>query len=146
MRNFLRIISLLIMIMLIIPVSLPIISNAYEIETQAVDDEEGTLSASVKRDEINRDQINIVATDTTYNIEKIKYVHKRIEKEDISYFEEDNEDVYELTFSPAKNVETSFMMDGYWTYTVYVKNSHGDAFLSRITIHDPEDLPDLTLI
>ena len=146
MRNILRIISLLIMIMLIIPVSLPIISNAYEIETQAVDDEEGTLSASVKRDEINREQINIVATDTTYNIEKIKYVHKRIEKEDISYFEEDNEDVYELTFSPAKNVETSFMMDGYGTYTVYVKNSHGDAFLSRITIHDPEDLPDLTLI
>ena len=146
MKSILKIISILVIIMLIIPISLPIVSNAYEIEAQEVDGEEGTLTVSVKRDEINREQINIIATDTTYNIEEIKYVHKRIEKEDISYFEEDNEDVYELAISPSKNIETSFMMDGYGTYTVYVKNSYGNRYLSRITIHDPEDLPDLTLI
>lgn len=146
MKSILKIISILVIIMLIIPISLPIVSNAYEIEAQEVDAGEGTLTVSVKRDEINREQINIIATDTTYNIEEIKYVHKRIEKEDISYFEEDNEDVYELAISPSKNIETSFMMDGYGTYTVYVKNSYGNRYLSRITIHDPEDLPDLTLI
>ncbi len=135
MKNKLKILPILIIMTIILQFLLPLISNGAEV----------TLNVVLKRDEINPNQVNITATDTQYNIEELKYVHKRIEKSEISYFEEDNEDVYTLVISPSKNVEASFMLDGYGTYTVYAKNSHGDRFLSRITISDPGDLPDLTL-
>lgn len=135
MKSKLKILSILIIITIILQFLSPLVSNGAE----------GTLNVVLKRDEINSNQVNITATDTQYNIEELKYVHKRIEKSEISYFEEDNDDVYTLMISPSKNVEASFMLDGYGTYTVYAKNSHGDRFLSRITINDPGDLPDLTL-
>ena len=36
-------------------------------------------------------------------------------------------------------------MDGYGSYTVYVKNEKGDRYLSRMTIKDPTEMPDITL-
>lgn len=135
MKSKLRILPILIIMTIILQFLLPLVSNGAEV----------TLNVVLKRDEINPNQVNITATDTQYNIEELKYVHKRIEKSEINYFEEDNDDVYTLMISPSKNVEASFMLDGYGTYTVYARNSHGDRFLSRITINDPGDLPDLTL-
>ena len=143
MKNKLKLLPILIITALILQLLAPIVSKAYDIETQV---EEGTLKVTLKRDESNSNQVNITATDTQYNIVDLKYVHKRIEESEISYFEEDNDDVYTLEISPSQNVEASFMLEGYGTYTVYARNSHGDRFLSRITVHDPGDLPDLTLI
>lgn len=145
MKSRLKILPILIIMALVLQFLLPIVSSAADIETP-VDDEEGTLNVSLKRDEVNSNQINITATDSEYNIEELKYVHKRIELSEISYFEENNADVHEIDIIPSQNVTTSFMMDGYGTYTVYAKNSHDDRYLSRITIHDPGELPDLTLI
>ena len=143
MKSKLKILSITLIMVLILQVFLPVVSNAAEIETQ---EDEGTLSVSLKRDEINQNQVNIIATDSQYNILELKYVYKSIDVSNIDYFEEDNDDVYNLKISPSQNVEASFMLEGYGTYTVYAKNSRGDRFLARITIHDPGAAPDLTLI
>ena len=142
MKRKLKMLSILLIIMLIIPFYMPIISNAAEIDSQA---EEGTMMVTLKRDEINSNQINILATDTTYNIEELKYVHKDISLEEISYFEENNSDVYTFSIVPSQSVNANFMLDGYGTYTVYAKNSNGDRFLSRLTVHNPAEAPDLTV-
>lgn len=145
MKSRLKTLPILIIMVLILQFLLPIVSSAADIETLANEDE-GTLSVKLKRDEVNSNQVNITATDTQYNIVDLKYVHKRIELSEISYFEEDNSDVYTLSITPSQNVTSSFMIDGYGAYTVYAKNSHGDRYLARITINDPAQLPDLTLI
>ena len=142
MKNRLKLLSLLTIMALVLQLLLPVVSSAADLEAS----EEGTLKVTAKRDEINPNQVNIIATDTQYNIEDLKYVHKRIEKSEISYFEEDNDDVYTIEISPSQNVEASFMLDGYGTYTIYARNSHGDRYLFRITVHDPGEAPDLTLI
>ena len=136
MKNRLKLLPILIIMVIVLQLLFPVVSSATE---------EGTLNVTLKRDEIETNKVNITATDTQYNIVDLKYVHKRIEKENIDYFEEDNDDVYTLMISPAQSVEASFYLDGYGTYTVYAKNSHGDRYLSRITIHDPGEAPDLTL-
>ncbi len=143
MKSRLKILPILIIVMLILQFLLPIVSNADDIELQEA---EKTLKVELKRDESNSNQVNITATDTKYNIEELKYVHKRIELSEISYFEENNSDVKTIEITPSQNIKASFMMDGYGTYTVYAKNAHGDRFLARITIHDPGEVPDLTLI
>ena len=148
MKSRLKILPILIIMVLILQFLLPIVSSAADIETLVAraDEKEGTLSVRLKRDEVNSNQVNITATDSQYNIEELKYVHKHIELSEISYFEENNSDVCTLSITPSPNVTASFMMDGYGTYTVYAKNSHGDRYLARITIRDPGQLPDLTLI
>lgn len=143
MKNRLKLLPVLIIMALILQLVLPVVSSAADLEAT---EDIGTLRVTAKRDEINPNQVNITATDTQYNIEDLKYVHKRIEASEISYFEEDNDDVYTIEISPSQNVEASFMLEGYGTYTIYARNSHGDRYLFRITIHDPGQAPDLTLI
>ena len=142
MKNRLKLLPLIIIITLLLQLLLPVVSSAADLEAS----EEGTLKVTAKRDEINPNQVNITATDTQYNIVDLKYVHKRIEKSEISYFEEDNEDVYIIEIAPSQNVKASFMLEGYGTYTIYARNSHGDRYLFRITVRDPGEVPDLTLI
>ena len=127
-----KILSILITMMFVIQAFLPIISNAVE----------GTMNVDLTRE---GNVINITATDTEYNIVDLKYVHRDINSDNISYFEEDNSDVYTFAISESQRVEASFEMDGYGTYTVYARNSYGNRFLSKITIHDPGEAPDLTL-
>ena len=103
------------------------------------------MNVTFKRDEINSEQINILVTDTTYNIEELKYVYKDISLEEINYFEETNDDVYTFSITPSQSVEANFMLEGYGTYTIYVKNSNGDRLLSKLNVHDPADAPDLTI-
>ena len=127
-----KILSILITMIFVIQAFLPIISNAVE----------GTMNVDLTRE---GNVINITATDTEYNIVDLKYVHRDISSDNISYFEEDNSDVYTFAISESQRVEASFEMDGYGTYTVYARNSYGNRFLSKITIHDPGEAPDLTL-
>lgn len=116
---------------------------AYQVEKLAND--EISLDVTLKRDTVQSDTINITATDSKYNITELKYVNKRIETSNISYFEQNNEDVITFSIQPARTITRSFKMTNYGTYTVYAKNENGDRFLSRITIHDPGDAPDLTV-
>ena len=55
---------------------LPITSNAYQLEQQAKS--ETTMDVTLQRDETDRNKINVIATDTTYNITELKYVNKYI--------------------------------------------------------------------
>ena len=118
MNNRLKLLPLLIIMALILQLLLPVVSSAAELEAA---EDEGTLKVTAKRDEINPNQVNIIATDTQYNIVDLKYVHKRIEQSEINYFEEDNDDVYTIEISPSQNIEASFMLDGYGTYTIYAQ-------------------------
>ena len=106
-------------------------------------DDEITLSIDLENDKTNK-KINITVTDTTYNVTDLKYVHKSITKDEVSYFEEDNEDVYSIEITPGKEITESFSYTEYGTYTVYAKNSNGYKFLSRITLTDPDALPQIT--
>lgn len=138
------ILSIFIILTLAMQFILPITANAYEL--QKVTREESTIDVNLKRDESNSNIVNITATDTTYDIIELKYVHKYIEISNIEYFEQNNSDVHTFEITPSRNIQESFELEGYGSYTVYAKNSRGDRFLSRITINDPEDAPDITLI
>ena len=108
-------------------------------------DKEISLKVTLNRNETNKNQIDILATDSKYNITELKYVHKYITLEEIAYFEGNNSDVISFSITPSQKVEESFLLDGYGPYTVYAKNEHGDRFLNRITIQNPTDLPQITL-
>ena len=122
---------------------LPITSNAYQLEKQA--NSETTMDVTLQRDKTDSNKINVIATDTTYNITELKYVNKYIEKENVDYFEQNNEDVKEFNITPTQRIETSFELEGYGSYTVYAKNEIGARFLSRITINDPNNAPNISL-
>ena len=122
---------------------LPITSNAYQLEQQA--NSETTMDVTLQRDETDSNKINVIATDTTYNITELKYVNKYIEKENVDYFEQNNEDVKEFNITPSQRIETNFELEGYGSYTVYAKNEIGARFLSRITINDPNNAPNISL-
>ena len=100
---------------------------------------------TLQRDKTDSNKINVIATDTTYNITELKYVNKYIEKENVDYFEQNNEDVKEFNITPSQRIETSFELEGYGSYTVYAKNEIGARFLSRITINDPNNAPNISL-
>lgn len=138
------ILSIFTILTLVMQFIIPIKTNAYEL--QKVTREESTIDVNLKRDESNSNIVNITATDTTYDITELKYVHKYIEISNIEYFEQNNSDVHTFEITPSRNIQESFELEGYGSYTVYAKNSRGDRFLSRITINDPEDAPDITLI
>lgn len=138
------ILSIFIILTLAMQFILPITANAYEL--QKVTREESTIDVNLKRNESNSNIVNITATDTTYDIIELKYVHKYIEISNIEYFEQNNSDVHTFEIIPSRSIQESFELEGYGSYTVYAKNSRGDRFLSRITINDPEDAPDITLI
>lgn len=137
MKKTSKMLAIVVIIMMILQLSLPITVNAAN---------ETTINVNLKRDDEDSNQINITATDTSYNIVDLKYVHKDISVDNISYFEENNNDVYTFSITPSQNVKASFELDGYGIYTVYAKNSHGDRYLSKLTVYDPGKVPDLTLI
>ena len=141
-------ISIILIMILVLQMILPLYANALEIDNDKetlVGAEETSINVSLKRDSVDKNKINITATDSAYNITDLKYVHKYIKIEEIEYFEADNEDVHTISITPAQKIEQSFEMDGYGSYTVYVKNEKGDRYLSRMTIKDPTEMPDITL-
>ena len=135
--------TILCILIFTIQMILPITSNAYQLEQQA--NSETTMDVTLQRDETDSNKINVIATDTTYNITELKYVNKYIEKENVDYFEQNNEDVKEFNITPSQRIETSFELEGYGSYTVYAKNEIGARFLSRITINDPNNAPNISL-
>ena len=144
MKNHIkRMIILLIVMVIVLPISLPIISKA--VNFQSASNAEISLDVKLKRDEENPNIVHITATDTTYKITDLKYVHQYIETSNIDYFEEDHEDIYTFSITPAQTIEETFELDGFGSYTVYAKNERGDRFLARITINDPNDMPQITL-
>ena len=146
MKIHVRLMIIVIMVLMILmQLCIPTISEAYELTSQ-IKTTNTTMSIKLKRDETNSNKINVTATDTTYNITDLKYVHKYIEVENIDYFEENNSDVKTFNITPSKNIQTSFELEGYGSYTVYGRNTNGDRYLSRITLKDPAEMPDLTLI
>ena len=141
-------ISIILIMILVLQMILPLYANALEIDNDKetlVGAGETSINVSLKRDSVDKNKINITATDSAYNITDLKYVHKYIKIEEIEYFEADNEDVHTISITPAQKIEQSFEMDGYGSYTVYVKNEKGDRYLSRMTIKDPTEMPDITL-
>ena len=141
-------ISIILIMILVLQMILPLYANALEIDNDKetlVGAGETSINVSLKRDSVDKNKINITATDSAYNITDLKYVHKYIKIEEIEYFEADNEDVHTISITPAQKIEQSFEIDGYGSYTVYVKNEKGDRYLSRMTIKDPAEMPDITL-
>ena len=141
-------ISIILIMILVLQMILPLCTNALEIDNDKetlVGAGETSINVSLKRGSVDKNKINITATDSAYNITDLKYVHKYIKIEEIEYFEADNEDVHTISITPAQKIEQSFEMDGYGSYTVYVKNEKGDRYLSRMTIKDPAEMPDITL-
>ena len=133
---------------LVLQMILPLYTNALEIDNDKetlVGAGETSINVILKRDSVDKNKINITAIDSAYKITELKYVHKYIKIEEIEYFEADNEDVHTISITPAQKIEQSFEMDGYGSYTVYVKNEKGDRYLSRMTIKDPAEKPDITL-
>ena len=141
-------ISITLIMILVLQMILPLCTNALEIDNDKetlVGAGENSINVSLKRDSVDKNKINITAIDSAYKITELKYVHKYIKIEEIEYFEADNEDVHTISITPAQKIEQSFEMDGYGSYTVYVKNEKGDRYLSRMTIKDPAKMPDITL-
>lgn len=142
-NNIKKNISIFVILIMLIQVLIPIVSQATDVS--GVSEGDITLNVELKRDETNPNQINITATDSEYNITALKYVHKYIETSNASYFEEDHDDIYTFEITPSQSIHESFELDGYGSYTVYAKNEAGNAFLSRITVNDPNDMPQITL-
>lgn len=142
-NNIKKNISIFVILIMLIQVLIPIVSQATDVS--GVSEGDITLNVELKRDETNPNQINITATDSEYNITALKYVHKYIETSNASYFEEEHDDIYTFDITPSQSIHESFELDGYGSYTVYAKNEAGNAFLSRITVNDPNDMPQITL-
>lgn len=145
MKNTIKkIIAVLIIMMMILPISLPIVSKA--VDSGIVSNEEDyPLNIVLERDETNPNLIHITATDTESNITDLKYVHQYIDTDNIGYFEEEHDDIYTFDITPAQTIEETFELNGYGSYTVYAKNEKGYAFLARLTVNDPNDMPQITL-
>ena len=142
-NNIKKNISIFVILIMIIQVLIPIVSQATDVS--GVSEGDITLNVELKRDETNPNQINITATDSKYKITDLKYVHKYIETSNANYFEEEHDDIYTFDITPSQSIHESFELDGYGSYTVYAKNEAGNAFLSRITVNDPNDMPQITL-
>ena len=140
-----KIISILIIMMMILPISLPIVSKAVDSGTSATSEEDYPLNIVLERDETNPNLIHITATDTESNITDLKYVHQYIDTDNIGYFEEEHEEIYTFDITPSQTIEETFELDGYGSYTVYAKDEKGYAFLARLTVNDPNDMPQITL-
>ena len=139
-----RILSIFVILVLMIQVVLPVVSKASDTDIN-LEESDVTMNIELKRDETNSNIINITATDSKYKITDLKYVHKYIETSNVDYFEQNNSDVYTFDIAPAQTIQESFELDGYGSYTVYGKNERGDRFLSRLTVNDPNDMPQITI-
>ncbi|MFR2534954.1 MAG: hypothetical protein ACLTEH_03790 [Clostridia bacterium] len=127
-----------IIVFLIQSLYLPIMSLAKE-------DNAISLDVTLYRDSKDPNKIQIKAIDTQYKITILKYVHRAVSLNEISYFEEEHSDIYTFPITPSMQIEESFILNGYGTYTVYAKNEYGNRFLSRITIKDPMQVPQLSV-
>ena len=143
MNTIKKVLALLLIFMMIMPISLPVISKA--IDLGIISRANATIDVELKRDEENPNIVHITATDSEYNITQLKYTHQYIDTDNIDYFEQENEDIYTFDITPAQTIQETFELDGYGSYTVYAKNSRGDRFLSRLTVNDPNDMPQITL-
>lgn len=139
-KNKISFIPMIIILMLFVQMIIPITIYA---SPETMVKTTGTMNISLRRNTNNQNQVDVVAMDTTYEIEELKYVKKETGAVDVSYFEEAHSDIIDFKIKPASKIETSFELSGYGTYTVYAKNSKGDRFLSSITIANPEDAPDI---
>lgn len=92
-----------------------------------------TLSVEVSQDATNPKKINITAQDTTYKISTIKWIEADVGTEDVAIFDTDNVNTLQIEANQS-TITTSFEVENYSKYTIYTKNSHGDYFLSRITL------------
>ena len=140
-----KIISILIIMIMILPISLPIVSKAVDSGTSSTSKQDYPVKVELKRDETNPDIIHIMATSTEGNIIELKYVKQYIDTNNASYFEEDHEDIYTFDITPAPTVEETFKLDGYGSYTVFAKDENRNAFLARLTVNDPNDMPQISL-
>ena len=144
MKSYIKkLLSFLLIMVMLLPISLPVISKAAESETTSR--QEASIDVQLQRDETNPNIIHITATDTTYKITDLKYVHQYIETDNVDYFEEEHEKIYTFDITPAQTIQETFELEGYGSYTVYAKNERGDRFLARLTVNDPNDMPQITL-
>ena len=127
---------------MILPISLPSISRAADSGAVLNTEEDYPLNVALERD---GNTVHITATSTDGNITDLKYVHQYIDTDNASYFEEEHDDIYTFNITPAQTIEETFELDGYGSYTVYAKNEKGYAFLARLTVNDPNDMPQITL-
>ena len=144
-RRIKKLLVLLLIIVMLLPISLPIVSKAVDTETSSTSEEVYPINVELKRDETNPNLIHITATSTESNIIALKYVHQYIDTDNASYFEEEHEDIYTFDITPAKMIEETFELEGYGSYTVYAKDANGNGFLARLTVNDPNDMPQITL-
>ena len=146
MKNLIKktIIFFIIMIM-ILPISLPIVSKAIDSGKILTSQEDYPIDVVLERDKENPNLVHITATSTESNIIELKYVHKYIETDNASYFEENHDDIYTFNITPAQMIEETFELDGYGSYTVFAKDENRNGFLARLTVNDPNDMPQITL-
>ena len=146
MKNLIKktIIFFIIMIM-ILPISLPIVSKAVDNGKILTSQEDYPIDVVLERDKENPNLVHITATSTESNIIELKYVHKYIETDNASYFEENHDDIYTFNITPAQMIEETFELDGYGSYTVFAKDENRNGFLARLTVNDPNDMPQITL-
>ena len=135
MKKEKKLVSIIVILALVIQILLPMATYA---------NNDVTLDIDLENDKTNK-KINISVTDTTYNITELKYVNKYISIDEISYFSETHDDIVSFEITAAKQISKSFSYTQHGTYTVYAKNSVGNAMLSRITLSDPEAVPQITI-
>ena len=145
MKNLIKTIAFFIIMIMILPISLPIVSKAVDNGKILTSQEDYPIDVVLERDKENPNLVHITATSTESNIIELKYVHKYIETDNASYFEENHDDIYTFNITPAQMIEETFELDGYGSYTVFAKDENRNGFLARLTVNDPNDMPQITL-
>ena len=145
MKNLIKTIAFFIIMIMILPISLPIVSKAIDSGKILTSQEDYPIDVVLERDKENPNLVHITATSTESNIIELKYVHKYIETDNASYFEENHDDIYTFNITPAQMIEETFELDGYGSYTVFAKDENRNGFLARLTVNDPNDMPQITL-
>ena len=145
MKNLIKTIAFFIIMIMILPISLPIVSKAVDNGKILTSQEDYPIDVVLERDKENPNLVHITATSTESNIIELKYVHKYIETDNASYFEEDHDDIYTFDITPSQTIEETFELDGYGSYTVFAKDENRNGFLARLTVNDPNDMPQITL-
>ncbi len=145
MKNLIKTIAFFIIMIMILPISLPIVSKAVDNGKILTSQEDYPIDVVLERDKENPNLVHITATSTESNIIELKYVHKYIETDNASYFEEDHDDIYAFDITPSQTIEETFELDGYGSYTVFAKDENRNGFLARLTVNDPNDMPQITL-
>lgn len=155
MKNKIRNIIIISLIVLILGLVMPVESNAVNSEKLGIFTKSviqmnkyiltgnTTMTVVLSQDADNPKKINIVANDTTYKFVSMKWIKGAIStEEEAAIFDTDQATTIEI--EESSSITTSFIIDTYDTYTVYAKNSNGDVFLSRIHTAG-RDVPTITV-